>query len=93
MRRLLAITIAVLVVVPATAKEFAPGRETTVDFGTPAFKSSRGPLTLPVFLPTDYTPRKAFALILFFHGRGGTPDTRMMQGITGRKGYVVVGME
>ncbi|MFC1805434.1 prolyl oligopeptidase family serine peptidase [Planctomycetota bacterium] len=93
MRRLLTATIAALVVVPAAAVEFAPGRETIVDFGTPAFKSSRGPLKLPVFAPTDYTPRKAFALVLFFHGRGGKPDTRMMQGITDRKGYVIVGME
>jgi len=92
-RQLLAATIAVLVAVPAAAAEFAPGSETAIDFGTPAFKSSRGPLKLPVFVPTDYTPRKAFALVLFFHGRGGTPDTKMMQWITDRKGYVIVGME
>ena len=93
MRRLLTATIAVLVVVPAAAVEFAPGRETIIDFGTPAFKSSRGPLKLPVFVPTDYTPRKAFALVLFFHGRGGKPDTKTMEWITDRKGYVIVGME
>ena len=93
MRRLLTAIVAVLVVVPAAAVEFAPGRETIIDFGTPAFKSSRGPLKLPVFVPTDYTPRKAFALVLFFHGRGGKPETKMMQWITDRKGYVVVGME
>jgi len=93
MRHAFTLTLAVLIVAPAAAADFAPGRETTLDFGTPAFKSSRGPLELPVFLPTDYTPQRAFALILFFHGRGGKPDTRMMQGITGRKGYVVVGME
>jgi len=92
-RRLLTAAMAALVALAAAAAEFAPGRETTIDFGTRAFKSSRGPLKLPVFVPTDYTPRKAFALVLFFHGRGGKPDTRMMQGITDRKGYVIVGME
>ena len=93
MRRLLAAAFAVLLAVPAAAVEFAPGRETIIDFGTPAFRSSRGPLKLPVFVPTDYTPRKAFALVLFFHGRGGQPDTKTMQWITDRKGYVIVGME
>ncbi|HPD16967.1 MAG TPA: prolyl oligopeptidase family serine peptidase [Planctomycetota bacterium] len=78
---------------PAAAAEFAPGRETTLDFGTPAFKSTRGPLELPVFVPTDYTPTKLFPLVLFFHGRGGKPDTGLMQSITDRKGYLIVGME
>ena len=89
----LAVALAALVAVPTAAAEFTPGRETTIDFGTPAFRSTRGPLKLPVFVPTDYTPRKAFPLVLFFHGRGGKPDTNMMQWITDRKGYVVVGME
>ena len=92
-RCMLATAIAALAGVSSAAAEFAPGSETTSDFGTPAFKSTRGPLELPVFVPTDYTPSKAFPLVLFFHGRGGKPDTGSMQSITDRKGYVIVGME
>jgi len=93
MRTSLAIIGLLLIASASAAAEFGPGTETPIDFAPDGFKTDRASLALPVFVPTDYQPRKASPLILFYHGAGGKPDTGLMQAITGRKGYAVVGME
>ena len=82
-----------LVTCALRADDFAPGTYTYIDFSNDGFKTDRPSLNLPVFVPADYTPGKAFPLILFSHGSGGTPDTGIMQHVTKQSNYIIVGME
>ena len=78
---------------PLAAADFAPGSETVVDFSNDGFESDRPSLKLPVLVPQDYDPKRAFPLILNFHGAGSKPTTWPFSSVTGRRGFVIVGME
>jgi len=94
MNRFLTQTLVLFVIASACpAADFAPGKETRVDFGNAGFKTDRDSLNLPVYVPKDYDPKKAAPLVLFFHGRGGKPDARMGRWISEDKRYIIVGME
>lgn len=66
-------------------RPFEPGHEAEVDW-LPTKKHAR------VYLPKDYNDQRAWPLIVFYHGTGGSPTTGMMRHYTREKGFIVVGM-
>ena len=48
--------------------------------------------TFLLYVPVDYTDKRPFPVIFYYHGYRGTATTRMFRLITKGKGFIVVGM-
>ena len=46
-----------------------------------------------VYLPSDYSPGRAFPIIFSYHGQFEEPQGTIFRQITGGKGFIVIGME
>lgn len=72
-------------VFPSLAAEWTPGQDHTIEhagvFGH-----------IVVFLPADYTPQASWPTIVYYHGWGGRPNTRIFRAVTEEKGFVIVGI-
>lgn len=45
-----------------------------------------------VYVPVDYTDKRPFPVLFYYHGMGGTATTWMFKRITKGRGFIVVGM-
>ena len=45
-----------------------------------------------VYVPVDYTDKRAFPVIFYYHGLGGSATTAMFRLITKGQGFIIVGM-
>ena len=48
--------------------------------------------TFLVYVPVDYTDKRAFPVIFYYHGLGGSATTAMFRLITKGQGFIIVGM-
>ena len=48
--------------------------------------------TFLVYVPVDYTDKRPFPVLFYYHGWGGTATTWMFKRITKGQGFIVVGM-
>ena len=48
--------------------------------------------TFLLYVPVDYTDKRPFPVIFYYHGYRGTATTRMFRQITKGKGFIIVGM-
>ena len=48
--------------------------------------------TFLVYVPVDYTDKRPFPVLFYYHGMGGTATTWMFKRITKGRGFIVVGM-
>jgi dienelactone hydrolase len=67
--------------------DFAPDRETRVADPACGFMGY-----YLVYVPADYTPDRAWPVVLFYHGLGGHPQADILAKASGGKGVIVVGM-
>ena len=66
---------------------FQPGRITKVERKDVGYQGH-----FLVYLPTDYTPRRKWPVIFFYHGMGGAPRVDLPKHFTGGKTYLLVGL-
>jgi predicted esterase len=69
----------------ADVPEMLPGRE--VRFTAPKSKKD-----FLVYVPVDYTDKRAFPVMFYYHGLNGTATTAMFRRITKGQGFIIVGM-
>jgi len=71
------------------APTFEPGRTTKVERKDIGYQGH-----FLVYLPTDYTPRRKWPVIFFYHGMGGSPGhgVHIAKHFTGGKTYILVGL-
>ena len=69
------------------APTFQPGRITKVERKDVGYQGY-----FLVYLPTDYTPRRRWPVIFFYHGMGGSPRVDLPKHFTGGKTYILVGL-
>ena len=69
----------------ADVPEMLPGREVTIT----APKTNK---EFKVYVPVDYTDKRAFPVIYYYHGSGGSATTAMFRRITRGQGFIIVGM-
>ena len=48
--------------------------------------------TFLLYVPVDYTDKRPFPVLFYYHGYRGTATTRMFRQITKGKGFIIVGM-
>ena len=63
----------------------SPGKEMHIT-------ASKTGKTFLLYVPIDYTDKRPFPVIFYYHGYRGTATTRMFRQITKGKGFIVVGM-
>ena len=71
--------------VPMSRAELLPGKEVRIT----APKTGK---TFLVYVPVDYTDKRPFPLLFYYHGYRGTATTQMFRHITKGEGFIVVGM-
>ncbi len=49
-------------------------------------------IELPIYLPTNYDPARAWPIVFYYHGAGAQPSTELYQVHTGARDFIVVGM-
>lgn len=69
----------------ADIPELLPGTEVRMT-------ASETEKTFLVYVPVDYTDKRPFPIIFYYHGWGGTATTWMFKRITKGHGFIVVGM-
>lgn len=70
---------------PAVGTDWQPGQDHTIDHD--------GVMDhMVVFLPVDYTPDRSWPAIVYYHGWGGRPNTKIFRAVTAGKGFVIVGI-
>ena len=69
----------------ADVPEMLPGRE--VEITAPKSKK-----TFRVYIPGDYTDKRPFPVVFYYHGLGGSATTAMFRLITKGQGFIIVGM-
>ena len=65
--------------------ELLPGKEVRIT----APKTGK---TFLVYVPVDYTDKRPFPVLFYYHGYRGTATTRMFRHITKGEGFIIVGM-
>ena len=71
--------------VPMSRAELLPGKEVRIT----APKTGK---TFLVYVPVDYTDKRPFPLLFYYHGYRGTATTQMFRHITKGEGFIIVGM-
>ena len=71
--------------VPMSDAELLPGKEVRIT----APKTGK---TFLVYVPIDYTDKRPFPVLFYYHGYRGTATTRMFRHITKGEGFIIVGM-
>lgn len=69
----------------ADIPDLLPGREVRIT----APKTGK---TYLVYVPIDYTDKRAFPVIYYYHGYNGSATTAMFRRITKGQGFIIVGM-
>ncbi len=73
------------VAVSVTGTDWRPGQDHSVEH--------TGVMDhLVVFLPADYTPDHSWPVIVYYHGWGGRPNTRIFRAVTTGKGFIIIGI-
>ena len=71
--------------VPMSAAELLPGKEVRIT----APKTGK---TFLLYVPVDYTNKRPFPVLFYYHGYRGTATTQMFRHITKGEGFIIVGM-
>ena len=71
--------------VPMSDAELLPGKEIHIT----APKTAK---TFLLYVPVDYTDKRPFPVLFYYHGYRGTATTGMFRHITKGEGFIVVGM-
>ena len=71
--------------VPMSDAELLPGKEVRIT----APKTGK---TFLLYVPVDYTDKRPFPVLFYYHGYRGTATTGMFRHITKGEGFIVVGM-
>ena len=71
--------------VPMSDAELLPGKEIRIT----APKTGK---TFLLYVPLDYTDKRPFPVLFYYHGYRGTATTGMFRHITKGKGFIIVGM-
>ena len=71
--------------VPMSNAQLLPGKEVRIT----APKTGK---TFLLYVPIDYTDKRPFPVLFYYHGYRGTATTRMFRHITKGEGFIVVGM-
>ena len=71
--------------VPMSAAELLPGKEVRIT----APKTGK---TFLLYVPVDYTNKRPFPVLFYYHGYRGTATTQMFRRITKGEGFIIVGM-
>ncbi|MXZ01254.1 hypothetical protein F4Y93_11660, partial [Candidatus Poribacteria bacterium] len=71
--------------VPMSDAELLPGKEVRIT----APKTGK---TFLLYVPVDYTDKRPFPVLFYYHGYRGTATTQMFRHITKGEGFIVVGM-
>lgn len=71
--------------VPMSDAQLLPGKEVRIT----APKTGK---TFLLYVPMDYTDKRPFPVLFYYHGYRGTATTRMFRHITKGEGFIVVGM-
>ncbi len=71
--------------VPMSDAELLPGKEVRIT----APKTEK---TFLVYVPVDYTDKRPFPVLFYYHGYRGSATTQMFRHITKGEGFIVVGM-
>jgi len=71
--------------VPMSDVELLPGKEVRIT----APKTGK---TFLLYVPVDYTDKRPFPVLFYYHGYRGTASTGMFRRITMGRGFIVVGM-
>ena len=69
----------------ADMPEMSPGTEVHIT-------APQAEKTFLVYVPVDYTDKRPFPVIFYYHGWGGTATTWMFKRVTKGQGFIVVGM-
>jgi len=85
--------VAVVLMIPALCAadrdlpDFAPGRETRVEYAGMKHKGH-----YLVYVPKEYDPRRSWPVVFCYHGLNQTPKTWPFKNVLQGKGFIVVGM-
>ena len=71
--------------VPMSGTELLPGKEV----GITAPKTGK---TFLVYVPVNYTDKRPFPVLFYYHGYRGTATTQMFRHITKGEGFIIIGM-
>ena len=71
--------------VPMSDAELLPGKEVRIT----APKTEK---TFLLYVPVDYTDKRPFPVLFYYHGYRGTATTGMFRHITKGEGFIIVGM-
>ena len=69
----------------ADMPEMSPGTEVRIT-------APKAEKTFLVYVPVDYTEKRPFPVLFYYHGMGGSATTTMFRRITKGRGFIVVGM-
>ncbi len=70
---------------PMSAAELLPGKEVRIT----APKTGK---TFLLYVPVDYTDKRPFPVLFYYHGYRGAATTQMFRRITKGEGFIIVGM-
>lgn len=71
--------------VPMSDAELLPGKEVRIT----APKTGK---TFLLYVPVDYTDKRPFPVLFYYHGYRGTATTGMFRHITKGEGFIIIGM-
>lgn len=70
---------------PAVGTDWQPGEDHTVEH-----RGVTGHMV--VFLPDDYTPDRSWPTIVYYHGWGSRPNTKIFRAVTDDRGFIIIGI-
>lgn len=71
--------------IPRSNAELLPGKEVRIT-------APRTGKTFLLYVPVDYTDKRPFPVLFYYHGYRGTATTQMFRHITKGEGFIIVGM-
>ena len=71
--------------VPMSDAELLPGKEVRIT-------SPKTGKTFLLYVPVDYTDKRPFPVLFYYHGYRGSATTQMFRHITKGEGFIIVGM-